>query len=793
MLIFVGTASLPGAFGSFQGFDDAQSFAGAQMTFFHGLFPWRDIFLLHGPFVDDFQGALGMLVFGDSRWGANAGNGFLITPIIFILIMAFVLYFARRNRLVALGIGLAVVLGLIGPTLLTTRYALFFPLLIVFDQLLRKRSRVLCGVFIFVALLTAILTPEALPMLFGPFLALVAFEAVHRHKGAPIGEAFFRTIWCLICGVVLVGLWSLFLVAAGALTGFVDYFRANASGHELWGAVPAQFTLGFNGTTTQMLLPMALYLLTIWRIVWKIRARSAWSTRDWVLVASAAFVPLYYESVLPRLDVGHVGLIWQASVPLLVLWSIIALSFLDRMVANLIAGLSRGGSMRLRHPVTAAAVLAVAYASPTALTTLSAIPANFHPVVAAPALKAIPLLGYTVPGSVDTAQISDLGKILDTYAPHGAPVFDFTNELGVTYFLLNRVPGAPFYHVEAAQTGSAQQLEISALKRSRPPVVIFFDVTYGLPNYDGILSEERNYEVSDYLLNHYRPLLDSEGQLILIRDDLYRHAPPPPQGLSSPPATSNLYAAAGTCNWGYVPNFLSTPASVVHGRKVDLPVVGRTGPEITITVQGWAVDGKADAPALAVIAVTGGKVVATAPLYVPRPDVVLRSGNARLSPTGFDFSFEDLGSQPWRLYAVNLDGTVTPITGPPNDAPVATTVSIGGTSYPVRLGFDAGHEDSQVGTSATQTWQVRLPKGVTPADYGWLEVRTSSALRNATYTLGGPSALGAAPIEFQSLSRSVHRLFVEVGSCLAWHGVSSGTLSISGQGAPSSLRVSLVH
>jgi hypothetical protein len=792
MLIFIGSASLPGAYGGFQGYDDAQSLAGAQMTFFHGLFPWRDIFLLHGPFYDDLQGALGMFVFGDSRWGANAGIAFLITPILFILFMAFVLYFARRNRLVAFGIGLAVMLGLIELGGISTRFALFYPLLIIFDQVLRRRSRVLCGVLILVAFLMVILTPEAILMLVGPFLAVVAFEAVHRHRGAPVGEAFFRTIWCLICGVVLVGLWLLFLAAEGALTGFVNYFRANANGHELWGAIPSQFTVGFNGATTQMLLPMALYLLTIWRIVWKIRSRSVWSTRDWALIASAAFIPLYYEGVLSRLDVSHVGLLWQAAVPLVVLWSIIALSFLDRTVVKFISRISQGGSMQLRHPVTAAAVLAVAFASPAALTTLSVIPADFHPVVAAPPPKAVPLLGYTIPGRVDTAQITDLGKVLDTYAPHGAPVFDFTNDLGVTYFLLNRLPGAPFYHVDAAQTGFAQRLEISALEKSRPPVVIFFDITYGLPNQDGILSEVRGYEISDYLLSHYRPLLDTDGQLILIRDDLYRHAPPPPHDLSSPPETSNLYAAAGTCNWGYTPNFLSTPASIIDARKVSLHVVPRSVPKNAINVQGWAMDGKADKPALAVVAVAGGKVIATAPRFVPRPDVVLASGKSQLGWTGFDFSFEDLGSQPWRLYAVNRDGTVTPIKGSPNDAPLSTAVSMGGT-YPVRLGFEAGYVDSAVGTSGTQTWQVQLPKGMTPADYGWLEFRSSSALRNAAYTVSGPSALGAAPIEFQTLPRSGHRVFVEVGSCLAWHGVSSGTLSISGQGAPSSLTVSLVH
>ena len=55
----------------FFGFDQAQSFTTARLTFGHGLFPWRDFYLIHGVFADILAGQLGLSVFSASRWGAR--------------------------------------------------------------------------------------------------------------------------------------------------------------------------------------------------------------------------------------------------------------------------------------------------------------------------------------------------------------------------------------------------------------------------------------------------------------------------------------------------------------------------------------------------------------------------------------------------------------------------------------------------------------------------------------------------------------------------------------------------
>jgi hypothetical protein len=323
-------------------------------------------------------------------------------------------------------------------------------------------------------------------------------------------------------------------------------------------------------------------------------------------------------------------------------------------------------------------------------------------------------------------------------------------------------------------------------------VAIFFDDTFGQPQIDGISAEERTYAISDYLLKHYRPLLDIDGQLILIRDDLYGHVPSPPSGLTSLPQTSGMYDVKGTCSWGYIPNFLATPSSVMNAEGNELGV-RYAGVGTTVDVQGWAVDGRASEPALGVVAVADDKQIALSSLNVRRPDVVAALGNPAMLQSGFDISFDLPQAEPYRLYAINRDSTVTPIPGLASSAPSWTSVSLNGHEYPVRAGYQSGDVQSQTEGHRARTWQILLPRGQSPSTFSWLELQSSAVLTNATYTLSDPSDAGAMPVTFRTLPRSGHRLYVEVGSCLTWHGFSSNTLLLSGQGAPPSVAVGLEH
>ena len=203
--------------------------------------------------------------------------------------------------------------------------------------------------------------------------------------------------------------------------------------------------------------------------------------------------------------------------------------------------------------VTGAVLVGVVVASVTMPisipTLLRRIPGDFHPVVPDPAPATLTKLGYTLPGAVDTAQINTLGRLLDRYAGPRGPVFDFPNEIGVTYYLLNRVPGTRYFVASEAQTNFAQNQIISDLKGSRPRVVIFYDAGFGLPVYDGILESVRTPIVAEYLLSHYHPLVNMQGQLLMLRDDLVKSAPPLPP-LPAGTLTTDLYFSTPKCTMG---------------------------------------------------------------------------------------------------------------------------------------------------------------------------------------------------------------------------------------------------
>jgi len=569
VLIFLFTASLPGASGWFQGFDDAQALTGAQLTFGHGLFPWRDISLLHGLLMDDFYAALGFGVFANSRWGANAAFWLFIVPMSWISLYLFVVHFARRNKVLIFGLSSAMVLayflGWAG-----TRFILLPIALILFEVALRKATARWCVLFVFTLVLASILTPEITLLAVGMVVVLVAFEWVHRAPGSSLRRSFPRTLWCAASGAVLLAVWALFLLAEGALSAFVDYYRVTATGHELWGGEPLQFSLHSFQPTIELVVPVLLLWMTVWRVTAKLLRRSSWTTREWTMVAAATFVPLYYTKALDRPDAGHVFEMFATVVPLLILWIVELVEVGDRWMRARATTHWLRASLPLA-PVTTIVVVASIGLAPISIASLRDTPVNFHPVVPAE-IPAVAKLGYTEPGIVPQSQIFDLGAVLDRYAGANGPVFDFANQEGLIYYLLNRVPASRFYHVEAAQTTLAQQIVIGDLEKSRPAVVVYFDTTFGLFVYDQLTSMERNYAVSQYILDHYTPLLDIDGQLVMIRNDLAASAPPPPSGLSSVPQTTGLYFDTPICNWGYVPNFLVVPPNVKDAQGTSVPV-----------------------------------------------------------------------------------------------------------------------------------------------------------------------------------------------------------------------------
>jgi len=787
VVLFMLVAVFPGALGSYQAFDDAQHLASPQLIFQHGLFPWRDIYVLHGLIEDVFNGKIGMILFGNTRWGSNAGIRLIVYPVNVIAVYLFAAYFSRKNRLVLVGLAIVLVCGqFIG---ITPRF-LFLPLfLICFEAVLRRPGWSRCWLFMATLVAGAILTPEAI--LFAPciLIPLVVFEATGRRRGQSLASSFPRTIRCAVAGVVLAVAWFAFLGATGSLSAFVDYYRVFSNGHILEGGIPANLVFG-----TQLVdvftwtAPVALWLATVWRVVAKLRLRRVWSVTDWVMMAAAAISVLYFAKALDRADVGHMSESFSATVPLLILWTIEVLTSADRMVRSALSRLPDGfPGRRWRHVVTIVAVLAVVIGTqvrgPSIDAAVRQVQDDFHPTLPVGAVSAMPRLGYTIPGTVDTAQIRRLGAILDRYAGPSAPVYDYSNQLGIVYYLLNRVPGTRYYYAAVVQSELAQKQVIAQLQASRPPVVVFTDSSFGLPGYDLVPQELRSYLVSSYLYANYQPLLSFQGQLLLIRKDLAATAPPVPPGFN----TSGLYFAGPACTFGDIPNFFPGPTDSPPRAQLNVPTTQVTG--FATTISGWATTVPPAAPVTGVVAVDGGRVVGTSSSPVARPDVAAGLHDPAALDSGFSIHMLLPTARTFALYAIHADGTASPLPLTPGvghglvvQASYATITTPDGASHRVVAADTLGHVDATTQTSGNLI-TLHLPPGTSTTSYTWLRLEARVPFGSASFALTDQP--GSAPghfIEFNTLPRVGNQVYVRVGSCLQWQGYgSTGALFLQRQ------------
>lgn len=806
IMFFLLLAVLPGALGQFQAFDDAQYLAAPQLIFHHGLLPWRDIFLLHGILQDVFYGVVGLLVFGNTRWGGDAGIGLFMTPLFWLVVYAFTAYFCRKNRLILVALVVAVVINLLQGNFFP--FLVIFVLLILFDRVIRNPAWSWCLLFSGALIVSCIIVPQAGLFALPLAVLVVIFDAVRYRRGASIVETFRRTIRCGTVGIGLLAIWAVYLAVVGALGDFFDFYLISVSGHALEGAYPTQWKLATDPLLTfEFFAPVLLWLATVWRVVAKLRARRPWSVADWVMVGAASCVVLTYPQALERADSGHVLLVFSMTLPLLILWAIELLSVADRSVTRLPTLVREKLESRPRRQprkrseggwpkrlVTTTAVAGVAMASiamPLSIpTALKRIPSDFHALAENPPPKAPAMLGYTIPGTVDTAQINTLGSLLDRYAGRRAPVFDFVNEIGITYYLLNRVPGTRSYIIAVAQTSLAQNQTVSDLEKSRPPVVIFYDTSFGLPGYDvvlhslgmpetAILQSVRTPVVGQYILDHYRPLVNMQGQLLMLRDDLVKSAPPLPP-LPAGSQTTNLYFSIPTCALGDIPNFYANPPGLSSAPGVRVPAVPVEG--VKSTIAGWAVDRSTGRPAAEVLAVADDKVVASAPTGSVGVDPSAAFYGTSAVASEFSIDIPTSVHAPVTLYALNADGSVSLLlhdrqipSAVISGTPQSSVLTSDGLSHPsVDTGAE-GRADSYEKVDE-QILRLAVPRGTDLASYRWLQLRSRSSLGNSMNVL--TNDLSAGPdqeVAFSSLPRAGSQLSVQVGSCLQWHGYRAGT------------------
>ena len=785
--MFLAMSLLPGQVTHFQGFDDAAEMAGASLVA-RGYFPWRDLLFVHGVFPDVLTGSLGRALFGDSIWGVFAVHTVILVPLFWVSTYLFAVWVSRRSPWF-LALTFLWATSFVRALLDSERFArpswellwserfMGLPVaLIVLGETLRRRSPAWAARLTLLLFVEEILVPETLFVAVPALACVVAADLVHRRPGQSFWSNLRLTRWCVCTGLAATAVWAAFLAAFRALRAFIDYYVIFGPGHNLSGTLPLT---GVDPTEWGMLaVDVGLVLLTVWAVVVKVANRADWAARDWVAVAAAAYMALYIEKALGRFGTVHVWQVFLAGLPLVLLWSSRLLSGMGR---RLDAWRHRrdAGLIRLAWPVTAILVTVLAvgivFAGP-----LRNVDGQHY--LAGVDQASFDRLGYAAPGAVDTGLLRDLDTVIRAYAGDDGPVFDMTNSPGYLFFVLGRVPGTRFFHVSMAIPEFAQRLLIGELKAARPPVVIYDADSIGMPVWDGITSDVRHYEVSEYVLRGWTPVLRTHGVQVMVRNDLVATKPVPP--LTTPPQTTDLYFSGPTCDWGASPNYLPVPGS---DRAVTMPVRPAT-PRMIVHYSGWAVDPTTNRPASTVLIADRDRVVGMVTPSIDRPDLahILRQPT---SLSGFQYEgVLDAEAHP-SAYFVGADRQAHPLGGSPAGS-VAMLRMPDGSQIRV-VPTVAGYLDVH-NADVYSVWELRLPRGEDLRGYDLATLSSTGGLGGANVTLTDAPGHLFHDISASWLDKAGSRLTLRVGSCPQWYGYDpSKPLYVMQSGGPRVTSVTL--
>ena len=576
--LFLAIARLPGAVGGMDFFHDGEHLVGADLVG-HGAFPWRDVLFVHGLVEDVVHAGLGFWVFGNDVWGGLAGLTVVLGPLYWVGLYLLSVHLFGRNWLFLVLTVALVLQGWLTPEL--NRLVLLPYLLLALAGLLRRATPARAACFVLLGLATSVATPESALAVLAGGITVVAFDAWYGPTGVGPGRRFRRTLWCAAASVVAVAVWFAYLAANGALGSFLFSYRAFLRDHELTGGFPVSGT-GFDFWFA-VVVPVGVAVGYLWWFGDRLARRRPTTTGDWVAASVAVFVLLYFRKFLSRAD-HHAFHVLAASLPLLyyALYRVVdgAESALRRTALG-----GRVTAATTRHPVSLALVVLLLALTPGPALGAAEdrIPHSWQVTVP----DDLPRLGYSTATALPPKIEEDLGLVLATVLDPGDELFDMTNSTALFHYLLGVEPATRYYHVSMAIRRSTQRDLIEGLRRARPKLVVL-DGGYGLPNWDLIPNTVRHYEVAEYVLRRYKPLVHARSFTFLLRADL---AMPPLEGLaarmSEPPGTGDILAGSRPCEWGYAPEFLSDDRAVTAGAGVSLPFSvtpdGR-GQAVTLTV-----------------------------------------------------------------------------------------------------------------------------------------------------------------------------------------------------------------
>lgn len=759
VITYLLTAELAGAKGPVDVFHEGEQL-GTATLFGKGYFPWRDVLFIHGPLLDGLWPSLGLHLFEDSRWGMHAGLSVIVYPMCFVLIWVLLALTVRNwvvlgGYLVVLLAGESLFGGVLLPATSLPRMA-FLPLavLLLLRTIKAQDRRAAFGLGVLLLVLF-VLTPELSFGIVSAVVALVGYELT-AGRGVAWARRFPLTLWCGAGGAVAAAVVAAWLALNGALDDFVYYFVTFAPDHNLTGAFPVNLPIQGEEYIFAAVLPFALALLTGAYFAWRLATRGPLLAADWAMGSLAVLGLLMYPKFLARADT-HVLMGVVLGLPLLVYVVARILEPGDRDIESAAPGRAP------RHVLSLAVLGALLLgALPDAVGNLGDVPDRLRPVVASD--NDVPKLGYATPDAQEIGDVvADLKTTLAALGPK-TRIFDFTNQPALITYFLGAESTTRYFHVSMAIRETNQADLIDELAADPPEVALYWSTTYGLSGWDGIANPVRHYDVSQWLLDHYRPWVAVDGEILYLRNDI----DPPPLAafagdLGSEPVTEGLSSVMPQCGWGYAPQYLpaeqqaGTDGVTLEATELDrvAHVTGVAGPV-------------AGQPARTVLAVSPeGRVWAGTPVI---------EGGGFLLDVGLA-----PGEQAEALRLVAVSGSeAVPLTADGPALPAGTTLRYSEGAKAVTTGHPGDGTlvsvDVQPLESKDHVSRLELPAGATQ-DYDWVEVLGAAGLKRGNLSLSD-SFTAPLPrlITFSVTGGPVDRYLVQAASCPQWDVFTGDTL-----------------
>jgi hypothetical protein len=547
--VFLATAVLTGGLPALDTFESGQTAATLRLLHL-GEVPFRDFLPFHGLLVDTLFNALGYKLLSPTFWGMVAGQSLLIAPLYWIALYLFAYRVAGASWAALLTALLLVFNGTLAVA--DTRLIMWPLVLLLLAVAFDRRSRIASFCTGAAVVVFAVLVPEATYAVPACGIALLVRDAYHA--GWPRARAlrdFGLTIWAVAGGaVVLVALFAV-LASQHAVGGFIDFYVTLVPGHGLEGALPLHITPVSQEFVVWILAPGAAILFALGILAARVRLRLALRTNDFLMVAAAAFAFLYYASeFLGRSDLPHSEIAYGGAIPLLMLCGWELVGWLNGWVRARLRG---SDAAVLRWPVFYAAAAIAGITTTSSLPTLlSDAPANFRATAATEPW--LPSLGYV--GNSQQQMADAVGTFLNSFLKPGQEIYDFSNQPGLYFYILDYRPATRHFFTSIDLDLASQKETIADLRSSRPEFAVIYG-SGGLPVWDGISNAVRDYALSEYLLDHYRPFADVDGQVIYVRDDATVTIPLSLwSALGSQLSVTDLPFQYADCDWGYTPEFL---------------------------------------------------------------------------------------------------------------------------------------------------------------------------------------------------------------------------------------------